>query len=533
MAKKNNFENPILIAVAAIAAIAPLYFVYKMFKKSIPLVKDPTFYDLSEDEKSELKGLYPEYLKLSREHEKNLSAGIRINASGDFDRRSKAGQQAQSVKSKLESLLPTVENLTHKPRLMFEQAVAGNSEKASAFIALIVFCITALIQLQTESGQVASENDSAIMAYLLGGLASIPVYFVGRMIVGRILSAKFQPFQPPIVSYESLRTHRHTTNEPEKPETEQPIRKERMTANTGIDISNPNAPENKNLINQKGLGAVYYCIPAIRIIRLEENEISDPSKQVIMSDLLSKGWNFKQASHILNEAIKMYEDEKISVEEVSSATSNSLKHEVLIHSLQLAHYAANQSNDLSMMQNRMLPYIADKWGINLPEDFLQATDIKRFQIKAINPEEARSVNSVFPININNPNAPENKDLREQKAKGAIYYAAPSIFVGMMDNNSMSKGATEILFTDLVSKGWQPDQVKTLLGQSMKLYQSDSTVETIAQRCKAYLKPDVMKDSMKTAFLIANDDGKFSPEEVGMLEQFLEVIGMTADQVLSE
>lgn len=369
MAKKNSLENPILIAVAAIAAIAPLYFVYKMFKKSIQLVKDPALYDLSEGEKSELKGLYPEYLKLSHEHENNLSTGLRINASGDFDRRSKAGQQAQSIKAKLESLRPSVDHLTLKPKLMFEQAISGYSEKASAFIALVIFCITALIQLQPESGQVAGENDSAIMAYLLGGLVSIPVYFVGKIIVGRILSAKFQAFQPPIVSYESLCTHRHVTSEPEKPEHE-PIRKERMTANTGIDISNPNAPE-------------------------------------------------------------------------------------------------------------------------------------------------------------------NKDLREQKAKGAIYYAAPSVFVGLMDDNSMSKSAMEILFADLVSKGWQPNQVKMLLGQSMKLYQSDATVETIAQRCKTYLQPDVMKDSMKTAFLVANDDGKFSPEEVGMLEQFLEVVGMTADQVLSE
>lgn len=369
MAKKNSLENPVLIAVAAIAAIAPLYFVCKMFKKTIPLVKDLTFYALSDDEKSELKGLYPEYLKLSREHEKNLFSGLRINASGDFDRRSKAGQQAQSIKAKLESLRASVDHLTLKPKLMFEQAIAGNSEKASAFLALIIFCITALIQLQPESGQVTGENDSAIMAYLLGGLASVPVYFVGKMIVGRLLSTKFQPFQPPIISYESLCTHRNMTNEPEKPEPE-PIRKERMTANTGIDISNPNAPE-------------------------------------------------------------------------------------------------------------------------------------------------------------------NKDLREQKAKGAIYYAAPSVFVGMMDDNSMSKSAMEILFADLVRKGWQTNQVKMLLGQSMKLYQSDVTVETIAQRCKTYLQPDVVKDSMKTAFLVANDDGKFSPEEVGMLEQFLEVMGMTADQVLSE
>ncbi|MDY7024978.1 MAG: hypothetical protein SVC26_01385 [Pseudomonadota bacterium] len=44
---------------------------------------------------------------------------------------------------------------------------------------------------------------------------------------------------------------------------------------------------------------------------------------------------------------------------------------------------------------------------------------------------------------------------------------------------------------------------------MNLYQSDSTVETIAQRCKAYLTPGVLNDSMKTAFVVVNN-GKFSP-----------------------
>lgn len=368
MVKTKHIGIVAFITVAVIAVAAPFYLLFMLLKRGTPLKADAAYYGLSQTELETFSKTYPRYLSLSRLNDENFASGIARTVSGDFDQRSDAGKRAQAAKRELEGLQPVVDEMMLKPRMMFDQAVWHSASQLCAMVALTVFAVAVLIQPAQHFIE-AGKDELMIASYLIGGIASLVVFFIARPVVQRLLHLAYRRHQPDVVSLDTLRAHQPVNSA--KPEAERPVSKPQQT---------------------------------------------------------------KPGQH-------------------------------------------------------------------------------RFD-------------SLDPALI-------AVDRRQALANAAVYYCAPSVFVGMMDDNKMDKEAVKVIFADLVAKGWKPQQVKALLSGAMKMYGSHHSVEKMANRCKRSLSEGLIRESMQTAFFVANVDGSFSREERGMLEGFLSEFSLTADDVLTD
>jgi len=123
-------------AVIAVLLLAPLAYLYFIFRKGPSLSIDMADYALSEDEVDELKNEMYLLEKFDMIHNKNLK-NIDINADGSFSRRSKAGKQANMIKEELENKRIIVKRLIDKPKNRLKAAINYKKLKESSLISIL------------------------------------------------------------------------------------------------------------------------------------------------------------------------------------------------------------------------------------------------------------------------------------------------------------------------------------------------------------------------------------------------------------
>jgi hypothetical protein len=167
-----------LLAIGLVIAAAPFYYLYQCLRYLGTRYRlEPGYYDLDAAERERLGSWMRQLQQVEAQFDALAPEALNRNVDGSFDKRSRAGRQAEELESAISYLRIQVVDLGHKPLRRFQAALQIRSNAIAAFFALLV--VAAVVIPAALKMQVASV-DQLIPYEFKAALFSIPVYLILR-----------------------------------------------------------------------------------------------------------------------------------------------------------------------------------------------------------------------------------------------------------------------------------------------------------------------------------------------------------------
>lgn len=202
MGKQNSTVGLVwnIIGAALIGALllAPLYYMYLLFRKTPKLTRNIEDYALADFEQEMLENAICEVSDLSQTHVEHLRKGLRLTKSGQFDKRSRDGREAAATKERLDEQTEAYEYLSRLPLARLSGAISGRKIKIAAGASLVALSF-ALIALK-QAIERSVDNSDFFGMYLMSTGISVAV-FAGIWVLASIWYwLSFRPIKRQLVA---------------------------------------------------------------------------------------------------------------------------------------------------------------------------------------------------------------------------------------------------------------------------------------------------------------------------------------------